>query len=166
MTPVRRWLPWIAVAVVVAAALGVGVVGERGPSSLQDRADALAAEVRCPTCRSESALESAAASARALRAEIARRLEAGEGDGEIRAYLVSRYGQEILLTPEATGLSSLVWILPVAGLVGALVGLGFVFRRWRATGDGVATDEDRELVAAARRGEPDHTGAAGAEVES
>ncbi len=149
----RRWLPWIALGVVVVVALGIGVLGERGPSTLDDRADALAAEVRCPTCRSESALESGAASARALRAEITRRLEAGEGEGEIRTYLVSRYGQEILLTPEATGLSSLVWILPVAGLVAALVGLGFVFRRWRAAGSTGATDEDRELVAAALRAE-------------
>lgn len=151
-------MPWLVLLVVVAAALAYGVADDRTPSTLEDRADALAAEVRCPTCRSESAFESQAASARAVRADIRERLEAGESEGDIRAYLVSRYGQEILLTPSATGASALVWVLPVAALVAASAGLAFAFRRWRRAAEAEPTDDDRALVAEALRREHEEGG--------
>ena len=37
-------------------------------------------------------------------------MHAGESDGEIVAFLVSRYGSDILLKPEGSGVASLVWI--------------------------------------------------------
>ena len=85
-------------------------------------------------------------------------MEAGESDDEIRAYLISRYGEEYLLTPQATGASSVVWILPVMVIVAAIAGLAVAFRRWRATPSGPElTDADRRLVDAARRVERTHT---------
>jgi hypothetical protein len=42
-----------------------------------------------------------------------------------------------------------VWILPVTGLLLAVGGLAFAFRRWRRQPVLVATDEDRALVEAA-----------------
>jgi hypothetical protein len=43
----------------------------------------------------------------------------------------------------------LVWALPAAAFVCAVVGLGVAFRRWKAAADTIPDDEDRRLVAAA-----------------
>jgi hypothetical protein len=37
------------------------------------------------------------------------------------------------MTPSGSGTASLVWVLPVAALVGGLAALAFAFRRWRST---------------------------------
>ena len=82
----------------------------------------------------------------AIRDEVRRRVIVGQGDGEIRAFLVSRYGKDILLRPEAHGISALVWELPVAAFVVAIAGLVVAFRRWRVRTGVVVTPEDRALV--------------------
>lgn len=147
----RTWLPWVTMAVLVAGSLAIGARGDAGSRTVDGRVRAIAGEVRCPTCEGLSAQESEAATARAIRDEIRRRVVAGESDGEIRAYLVSRFGKDILLRPDASGVSALVWALPVAAAVCALGGLAFAFRRWRATPAPELTDEDRRLVEQARR---------------
>jgi cytochrome c-type biogenesis protein CcmH len=55
----------------------------------------------------------------------------------------------VLLVPRSTGIDALVWALPVAALVCAVVGLGAAFRRWKAAADTIPDDADRRLVAAA-----------------
>lgn len=148
----RRWWPWAVMAAVLAAALAVGVTGERAPRTLEERATALADEVRCPTCRSQSAADSDAPSSVAIRDDIAERLRDGQSEGQIREYLVSRYGEEVLLDPGGSGVAGVVWALPVAVLVIAVAGLAAAFRRWRGGPAPVVTAEDRALVDAARRG--------------
>lgn len=141
-----KWLSWAAMALVLIVALAIGVADDRAPGTEADHVDAIASEVRCPTCASLSAAESDAAAAEAVRDEIRGRLRQGQSDSEIRAFLASRYGQDILLKPEATGIAGLVWILPVAGGVLAVGGLVATFRRWRRQAKGAPTDEDRVLV--------------------
>lgn len=126
----RRALPWAVMGILLVGALAVGAQGSTDGRTVDGRVRNIAAEVRCPTCEGLSVGESDAPASRTIRDEIRRRVEAGESDGEIRAYLVSRFGQDILLKPEASGVSALVWALPVAGLVCALAGLAVAFRRW------------------------------------
>lgn len=120
-------------AVVLAVALAVGAGGRGGPPSEAQRVRSVASRLRCPTCRNLSAADSDAAAARAVREEIRRRLRGGESDDEIRRFLVSRYGDDILLDPPATGIGGLVWSVPVAAGVVAVAGLAVAFRRWRRT---------------------------------
>ena len=127
----RRWLPWLALAAVLAVALLVGAGRHGGRATPAQRAHRIAGELRCPTCRSLSAAESDAKAAKAVRDEIGRRVRAGESDSEIRAYFVSRYGRDILLQPEGTGVAAIVWVLPVAALVCGIAGLALYFRRRR-----------------------------------
>jgi cytochrome c-type biogenesis protein CcmH len=134
---------------IAVAALFVGLTGDDGPRTTEERASALSETVRCPTCQSQSVAESEAPVAREIRADIADRIEAGETDDEIRDYLVSRYSQEVLLTPPASGIAGLVWVIPVVAVAGALIVLVFAFRRWRDQPTVHATDADRELVEAA-----------------
>ncbi|MEY2446371.1 MAG: hypothetical protein QOE00_2951, partial [Ilumatobacteraceae bacterium] len=44
---------------------------------------------------------------------------------------------------------ALVWALPAAALVCAVVGLGVAFHRWKRAADTVPDDADRRLVAEA-----------------
>jgi cytochrome c-type biogenesis protein CcmH len=142
----RARLPWLTMALVLAVALAIGAQGRSGPMTESQRVRHIASEIRCPTCRNQSAAESDAAAAKAVRDEIGRRVHAGESDGEIVAFLVSRYGRDILLKPEGSGVASLVWILPVVAVVVALAGLVVAFRRWRARPGVEVSPEDRALV--------------------
>ncbi len=135
--------------------LGVAlVVGARGggPPTVEQRLRSITSEIRCPTCRSQSVLESDSTQAQSMRTDIVRRLQAGQSEGEIKAYYASRFGDQILLTPESSGVAGLVWVLPVAAFVVAVAGLAVAFRRWRVGGDVEVSDADRVLVERARRG--------------
>lgn len=150
----RRVLPLIALVAVVAGALWFG--GTAGPGddpSPAARSRRLAAELRCPVCQGLSVADSPSETARAMAADVRRRVDAGETDDEIRRAYVERYGEWILLEPAGSGFVAVVWALPVAAMVlggGALV---LAFRRWRRQPALAATEEDRELVtqALARR---------------
>jgi len=143
---VKGRLPWLVMALVLAAALVIGAQGRSGPRTEAQRVKHIASEIRCPTCRNQSAAESDAAAAKAVRDEITRRVRAGETDGEIVGFMVSRYGSDILLKPEGSGVASLVWVLPVVAVVVALAGLAVAFRRWRARPGVEVSAEDRALV--------------------
>ena len=151
-TSARRRLPWLLLVPVLAIALYVGASGGSDPSTPAARAARLAADVRCPTCEGLSTAESETPASVAVRQEIRRRVDAGESDEEIRAFLVGRYGKDILLTPEGTGVAALVWALPVVVGVCAAGAMALAFRRRRSVG-GVATAEDRRLVEQALAGE-------------
>jgi cytochrome c-type biogenesis protein CcmH len=117
-------------AIVLAGAL---IIGTRSTGSTDplDRAHALEQTIKCPTCRGQSVAESDAAASKAIRTEISKRIEQGQGDDQIRDYFAAQYGQDILLRPARSGLAGLVWVLPVAAVVLGAAGLGFAFWRWR-----------------------------------
>ncbi|MGH9186692.1 MAG: cytochrome c-type biogenesis protein [Acidimicrobiales bacterium] len=129
-----RRLSWVGLAIVLVAALGVAGFGDRSPRNLAERVETIAATIRCPTCQSQSAADSDAPASEAIRQEIRTRLGRGETSGQIRTYFASRYGESILLTPSSSGVTALVWILPVVALVLAASGVGWAFLRWRRWG--------------------------------
>lgn len=145
----RSWLPYLAFGPVLVVALVVGSQRGAGPVTAQGRVDRIAERVRCPTCESQSVADSRAPASDAIRDEVRRRVDAGEQDDQILSFLVSSYGRDILLEPERKGLAGLVWALPVAATVGALVGLSLVLHRWRAGPKPKVSSEDRALVAEA-----------------
>ena len=144
--PRRSLVSWVLMAVVLVGALAYGLRPDDSPRTTEERVHELASTTRCPTCRSQSVAESDAPIAREIRDDIRRRVERGESDDEIRDFLVGRFGQDVLLTPPASGVAGLVWVIPVAALVLAGGGLALAFRRWRSRVPRVATDADRALV--------------------
>ncbi|MEM9605971.1 MAG: cytochrome c-type biogenesis protein [Actinomycetota bacterium] len=149
-TASRQWVSWAALVVVVVGTLVVGALRD-GPQSDADRSREIKETVQCPVCNGQNVLESNAPVATIIREEIDRRITDGWTDAQIRGLLSETYGEFVLLTPSASGVTSLVWILPIAGLALGTAGLGIVFARWRetATVDG-PSEEDRRLVAEAR----------------
>lgn len=117
---------------VVVALLTVGGTRDNGPLTQSERIDAISRRVACPTCDGESVYVSRAAAAEAIRNQIAREVAAARlSDDEIIAGIAGSFNARVLLVPRATGFDALVWVLPVAVAVCAVVALGFAFRRWR-----------------------------------
>jgi cytochrome c-type biogenesis protein CcmH len=115
------------------------------------RVERIARELRCPTCRGLSVAESDAEAATAVKTFVRDRLRQGASDGQIKSELQSRFGTGILLRPPASGVSGLVWAVPVAAFVAAGGGLAYAFWRWRARAPRHASDDDVVLVERARR---------------
>ena len=146
----RRWLPLALLGAVLTVALVIAARPEVDRSE-DARVERIAREVRCPTCRGLSAAESDAEAATAVQTFIRDRLRQGASDRQVKAELQDRFGTGILLRPPASGVSGLVWALPVAGFVAAAGGLAYAFWRWRARSLRTASDGDAVLVAQARR---------------
>lgn len=145
----RRWAPWAALLVVLAVALGIGARSGSGDRTPEQRTESIASRVRCPVCQGLSVAQSKSGAARAIYEEIDRQVTDGRSDDEVLAYLVSRYGDGILLRPPANGISGLVWAVPVVALVAGFGALAVAFRRWRPAPVRPPSDDDRRLVAEA-----------------
>lgn len=138
--PLRhRWAPrasFVLALVVlgVALAIGAGVGSSRPPTDAQ-KAAAIEAQVRCPSCDDLSVSQSAASSAVAVRRQIAQEVARGESAQTIENGLVGQYGPSILLSPPASGLSALVWYVPaIAGVIALGALATFFWRRSRSWG--------------------------------
>lgn len=142
---------WLVLLFVFVALFTIGAARDAGPSTPQERIDAVSKRLACPTCDGESVYESRGSASVAIRNEVARLVADGAlNDDEIVASIVSTF-PDSLLVPRSSGIESLVWVLPVAASVVAGAGLFAVFVRWRRLGTQGATDEDRRLVDEARR---------------
>lgn len=142
----RTTLSWLLAAIVALTTLGIGVVADGGATTNADRTFAISRSVLCPQCTGQSVAESDVAIAREIRADIAQRVDRGESDDAIRQVYVDRYGPQILLTPPSSGLSGLVWVIPVVGVAAAVAVLTYALRRPDTTGSTEVSDADRRLV--------------------
>lgn len=107
-------------------ALPPGVAGEVSAEEVE----LIALQLRCPVCQNLSVADSPSEMAKEMRGLIRERLERGETREEVHAYFVSKYGEWILLSPRASGFNLVVWLLPLAAVLGGAVALVAVLRRW------------------------------------
>jgi cytochrome c-type biogenesis protein CcmH len=99
---------------------------------LEARARELSLELRCLVCQNQSIDDSHASLARDLRLLVRERLKAGDSDEQVRDYLVSRYGEFILLKPPLRLGTALLWLSPFAVLaLGGIVIFSLARRRQR-----------------------------------
>ena len=146
----KSWPSWVLLVLVVGGLLAVGASRDAGARSPKERVEDISRRLACPICDGESVFESRNADSQAIRIEIARQVDTGTvSDDQIINFIEQRFGSKVLLVPRATGIDALVWALPVAALVCAIVGLGVAFRRWKTEADTIPDDADRRLVAAA-----------------
>ncbi len=87
---------------------------------LEERARTLSQELRCPVCRNESIDESNASLAQELRIVLRERMVAGDTDEEALDFMVSRYGEFVMLRPDASGTNLILWLAAPALLIIAL----------------------------------------------
>ncbi len=114
---------------------------------LEARARTISGSLRCPVCLNESIDESNAQISRELRLLIRERLVAGDTDHEVIDFVVSRYGEFVLMRPVPRGANLLLWIAGPAMLLGAggTVFLTLRRRAQRTEPDALSTEEAQRL---------------------
>ena len=122
---------------------------------MEQRARDISADLRCLVCQNQSIDDSNAPLARDLRILVREQLKTGKSDDEVRAWLVQRYGDFILLKPPFNLRTALLWGLPAAVLLaGALGVLAATRRRRAATAAAPLSEEERRKLDALLGGEP------------
>ncbi len=143
-------------ALVLAFALAAPPAGGADPSemledpALEKRAQEIGRELRCLVCQNESIEDSNAELASDMRVLVRDRLKTGDDDREVVDYVVSRYGDYVLLKPPVKPQTLLLWAGPVILMVIGLIGM-FAFYRHRAAGAGPTGAVDPALSDAERR---------------
>jgi cytochrome c-type biogenesis protein CcmH len=100
---------------------------------LEARAREVSKGLRCLVCQNQSIDDSDAGLARDLRLLVRQRLTAGDSNQQVIDYVVSRYGDFVLLKPPFKGATYILWFGPPV-----IVGLGILavflfFRRRQRT---------------------------------
>ena len=111
---------------------------------LEERARDISAGLRCLVCQNQSIDDSDAELARDLRVLVRQRLVEGDSDGEVVGYIVSRYGEFVLLKPRFTAQTLLLWAVPFLVLCGGLAYLFVSAGRHRRAQTGVLLSEQEQ----------------------
>lgn len=146
----RRFLAVVAAGLLLIFGAGPGLAftpDEILPdAAMEARARAITAELRCLVCQNQSIDDSDAELARDLRIVVRQRLVEGDTDEQVFSYVVSRYGEFVLLKPLFNTRNALLWATPVLLL---LVGGGYLLlstRRRRIGGEPALTEAERRAL--------------------
>jgi cytochrome c-type biogenesis protein CcmH len=144
---IRRLLFAVVLMLMAAPAFAVNPDEVLADPALEARARALSAELRCMVCQNQSIDDSNADLARDLRLLVRERITDGDSDEAVLNYIVSRYGEFVLLKPRFSMKTMLLWGAPVLlVLAGGLSLLVFARRRvGKPTGSRLTADEQARL---------------------
>jgi len=96
---------------------------------LEARARSLSVDIRCLVCQNQSIDDSDADLAKDLRKLVRKKLKEGASDEDIRDYLVSRYGEFVLLRPRIKSDTYILWFGPFIILLAGIIGIFIFFQR-------------------------------------
>ncbi|WP_063985028.1 cytochrome c-type biogenesis protein [Bradyrhizobium sp.] len=150
MTSPRRMLLLSIVLVGLAPSLAWAVQPDEvlPDPKLEARARAISAGLRCLVCQNQSIDDSNAELARDLRLLVRERLNLSESDEQVRAFLVKRYGNFILLKPPFDLDTAFLWGMPPLVLVAGGIALLFGLRRPQSTPAAPLSQAERDRLAA------------------
>ena len=116
--------------------------------ALETRAREIGKELRCLVCQNQSIDDSDADLARDLRVLVRERLGAGDSDRQVVDYVVSRYGDFVLLRPPLKASTYALWFgTPLALLLAVVAIVAYYRNRQRRVGEVAAplsaADEER-----------------------
>ena len=94
----------------------------------EERANNLFKETRCLVCEGQNIYESNSDSAEDMKKLISEMIIDGNSDNEIKSFLVSRYGDWIIMTPPINQSTYVLWFSPIIIL---LIGIIFIFRKFK-----------------------------------
>ena len=141
--------------VVLFAALSAPALAVQPDEVMQDpgleaRARALSAGLRCMVCQNQSIDDSDAPLARDIRILIRQRIAEGESNDAVRAYLVSRYGDFILLKPPFKPETWLLWLSAPLTLCAGLASVLIARRRAPSATPALSAQEEAQLASLTR----------------
>ncbi|MCF6370490.1 cytochrome c-type biogenesis protein [Rhizobium halophilum] len=123
---------------------------------LEERARDLSAQLRCMVCQNQSIDDSNAELARDLRVLVRERLVDGDSDEQVIDYVVSRYGEFVLLKPRMSARTLLLWVAPVLLLAaGAIILLLMARGRLQPVAPAPLTAEEQARLEDLVRPEPE-----------
>jgi cytochrome c-type biogenesis protein CcmH len=134
---------WIAVLIVAATAMAVSAQ----PRDSAAEAQTIFGRVMSPYCPGLLLADCPSPAAFELRADILRRLEAGESAPDIERDLYRRFGDEIRAVPPARGWGRVLWFAPAIGLALSLAALLWFLAHNRAQDEPLLTTVDRDREA-------------------
>lgn len=118
--------------------------------ALEARARDISKDLRCLVCQNQSIDDSDAQLARDLRVLVRQRLAAGSSNEEVVGYVVSRYGDFVLLRPPFKLSTYALWIGPAVIFVGGLLAIVVFYRRRAGIAEiappPLSADESRRLA--------------------
>ncbi|MEZ5921960.1 MAG: cytochrome c-type biogenesis protein [Parvularculaceae bacterium] len=120
-------------AVIAAITLGASALAVTPDEKLSDpkleaRALAVSRELRCVVCQKQSIDDSNAPLAHDMRVIVRERIAAGDSNDDVKAYLVRRYGNFVLLRPPVQANTIALWAGPLAFLLSAAFGFAFFLK--------------------------------------
>jgi cytochrome c-type biogenesis protein CcmH len=143
----RRLLLVIAIVLSAAPAFAVNPDEVLADPALEARARAISAELRCMVCQNQSIDDSNAELAKDLRLLVRERLTDGDTNEQVMNYIVSRYGEFVLLKPRFETKTILLWGAPLLLAVAGGLSLIVFARKWvgRPTGSKLTAEEQARL---------------------
>lgn len=140
------------------AGLALGLLGAvllyrnaaaQNPTPTDDQVNRIAHELYCPVCENTPLDVCPTEACRQWRDLIRQQLSEGWTEDQIKQYFVQQYGARVLAEPPATGINSLVYILPpIIILAGAFI-LFRAMRSWIRQSRGTAAGTAGEVEPAA-----------------
>lgn len=116
--------------------------------ALEARARAISEGLRCLVCQNQSIDDSGAPLAKDLRILVRERLKAGDSDQQVIDFIVSRYGEFVLLKPRFEPHTLLLWFATPAVFLLAILLIGLAYRRRKSAQEQIAplsVKEERRL---------------------
>ena len=128
----------------------------RSPEEIELMAQEVGQSLRCVVCQNQSIEDSNAPLAADMRRIVRERIAAGDSSEDVRAFMVERYGNFVLMKPPLQLDTLLLWFGPALMLMGALVAALIYLRsgtvkRAHATSARDLADEEAALDAALAR---------------
>jgi cytochrome c-type biogenesis protein CcmH len=121
--------------------------------TLEARAREISAGLRCLVCQNQSIDDSDAGLAKDLRLLVRQRLQKGESNDQVVDYIVSRYGQFVLLKPRFNRETYLLWLAPLALIAGGVLLVSRVMRNQKpATSIPPLSEEEKKELQALLNG--------------
>ncbi len=97
--------------------------------ALEERAREVSKDLRCVVCQNQSIDDSNSGLAKKMRVLVRERISKGDSNQEVKDYLVSRYGDFVLLKPPVKAKTMALWFGPAIMIVIGLGGIIFYYRR-------------------------------------
>ncbi|OJF97371.1 cytochrome c-type biogenesis protein [Pararhizobium antarcticum] len=152
---IRRGLLVLVLLLSAAPAFAVNPDEIMADPALESRARALSTQLRCMVCQNQSIDDSNAELAKDLRVLVRERILDGDSDEAVIDYVVSRYGEFVLLNPRFETKTLLLWGAPIVLLLAGAAAMAVAARRrtGKLTGTALTTEERAQLAQVLRERE-------------
>jgi len=121
-------LSFVVINFFVASSFAAIAIYEFDDPILEERFNQLIFELRCPKCQNQNLADSNSELSMDLKQIVYEKLNQGESDEQIIAFMKQRYGEFILFKPELNQSNLLLWTGPIIFLIVFIV---FFFRWYR-----------------------------------